>query len=165
MKTKAPYLLLLFAFTIAKAQSFQPSVIASSGSTATFSGGSMDWTIGEVVTLTATVGSHSFTQGFNQPTSNSNPTGINKTSTPQFTVSCYPNPVTNKLFVDFSKASDTYILSVYTVDGKKLNEYMVIDCMQPVVIPFAKYTDGIYIVNIVSSETNQKSSFKVIKSN
>ena len=159
MKTKAPCLLLLFVCVIAKAQSFQPSVIASSGSYSAFSGGSVQWTVGEVVTETATIGSHSLTQGFNQPDSAKLLTGINPID-PQFTVSCYPNPVTDKLAVTFSNGQ--YTLSVYTITGQKLDEYTVVG--NYTTIPFSKYVDGVYMVSVVNNQSLQKSSFKVIKS-
>jgi hypothetical protein len=164
MKRKSPFVLLLFACIIAKAQTVQPSVIASAGNYSAFSGGSIQWTIGEVVTETATSGSHSFTQGFNQPDSSSLLTGVNKIGTPQFTISGYPNPVINNLSVTFS-AIGIYVLDIYTIDGKKLTEYTVTGSSEPMVIPFSKYPEGMYMVTVINAKTSQKSSFKVIKSN
>lgn len=153
-----------FAFAVVRAQSFQPSVIASAGTSNNFLGGSIQWTIGEVDTETFTSGNYSFTQGFNQPDSSNLPTEVSKISTPQFTVSYYPNPVIGNLNLFFSKSTGTYILQIYGMVGEKISETSISGSSEPIVIPFNKYSEGMYILTLINSETSQKVSFKVIKS-
>lgn len=63
------FLCILFAiaFQTANAQSFVREVIGSAGAFATSPNGSMEWTIGEVMTETYDGSNNFFTQGFHQP--------------------------------------------------------------------------------------------------
>lgn len=69
MKTLFLFISILFAFTNQniKAQSFAREVIGSAGTFATSSYGSMEWTMGEVMTETYVNSGYAFTQGFHQP--------------------------------------------------------------------------------------------------
>lgn len=60
-------ILLVFATQSIKAQSLARHVIGSAGTFATSPFGSMEWTIGEVITETYTNTGFVFTQGFHQP--------------------------------------------------------------------------------------------------
>lgn len=69
-------------------------VIASQGDSYSNSSGSIDYTIGEVVTFTATDGSNDLTQGFHQ--TNWNFLGLDDYA-PNFEVGVFPNPTENYL--------------------------------------------------------------------
>jgi hypothetical protein len=156
--------LLLFVFTLTKAQSFQPTVIASAGDTATFSGGSIQWTVGEAVIEMDASGGYFFTQGFNQPDSiEAGATAVSEVNTLPFAVSCYPNPVTDNLFIVLPK-TDSYMLAIYNMNGEKMSSYNIAGSPDPIVIPFSKYADGMYMIGIINNKNQQQLSLKVIKS-
>jgi gliding motility-associated-like protein len=69
MKTYLLIIIISFTFTFqnVKAQSFARDVIGSAGTFATSTYGSMEWTIGEVLTETYASTGYFFTQGFHQP--------------------------------------------------------------------------------------------------
>ncbi|MDP3929972.1 MAG: gliding motility-associated C-terminal domain-containing protein [Bacteroidota bacterium] len=68
-KTFLSFICISFAFTFQnlKAQSFAREVIGSAGTFATSAYGSMEWTVGEVMTETYASNGNFFTQGFHQP--------------------------------------------------------------------------------------------------
>jgi len=67
MKKLFTFLLIVFLFFTIKAQTTSPQVISSSGDSYITATASLSWTLGEVSTETYSGGSHTLTQGFQQP--------------------------------------------------------------------------------------------------
>lgn len=141
-------------------QSFQPTVIGSAGTFATSASGSMSWTIGEVSTETYSSASNFFTQGFHQP--ESIPISVNEISSSQ-NISIYPNPVASNLNIDFSGVSGSYSLYIYDMLGQLLRKENISASQRQLTIPFSNYADGIYLLNIINTESNTRNSYKINK--
>src|SRR6266542_2669033 len=107
--------LLIFVSTKISAQSFSPTVIGSAGTYASSSGGSMAWTIGEIMVETYSGTNNFFTQGFHQPDS------VTITVVPNYsfsTISVYPNPTSGIFFIDLPAASGNYSIELFDAQGK-----------------------------------------------
>ena len=143
------------------AQSFAPEIIGSAGTFATSASGSMSWTIGEVMTETYSSTGNFFTQGFHQPDSLviisvANPIVQN--------FSIYPNPVTDNLYLDFSGTSGSFTIEIFDMQGKILNSEIISSNEKKVKVSFSEFANGIYLLNIVNSESNTRNSYKINKS-
>ena len=158
-------LFLICSFTVCTAQSITPTVIATQGDYYSSSGGTVSWTLGEVVTETATASGNILTQGFQQPklmisTNVSNPE-------PLLSVTPYPNPVLDKLILDFSNStSGNYTLEIFDMQGKKLsneNFSFLSSSVKQHTLSFSNYANGFYVLTVINSDKNFKKSFKINK--
>ena len=150
-----------FAFQNASAQSFQPTVVGSAGTFATSASGSMSWTIGEVMTETYSPAGNFFTQGFHQPPDNFIVIAVSDPSVE--TISIYPNPVASNLIIDFSSAIGNYSICIYDMLGNVLRKENVSANQKQLNIPFLQFADGVYLLDIVNSASNSRSSYKINK--
>ncbi len=137
------------------------SVTASAGAFATFSGGSMTWTLGEVVTDTYSPSGYFFTQGFNQPDTAFVTALPNDLSVADIFI--YPNPVAENLVVDFSAVNGKYLAEVLDMQGKILRKEFIAEDKKQLQISFSTYADGIYMLSIINTETNSRNSYKINK--
>ena len=80
------------------AQSLAPQVVASGGGSGTVAGVSLDFTVGELVTTTATSGSTTLTQGFQQPPVIET-VGRNDAAPAAGQLVLYPNPSAGNTFL------------------------------------------------------------------
>ena len=150
----------VFAFLTANAQSAPQTVIASAGNFATFTNGSMTWTLGEVMTETYAPTGYFFTQGFNQPdtmyvTFVSNPASPN--------ISVYPNPVVENLVIDLSLSTGTHLLEIFNMQGQLLRKESIAASENRVSISFSEFANGIYLLNITSTGSNIRNTYKINK--
>ena len=152
-----------FVVKTTNAQSFQPAVIGSSGTYTAFSGGSMAWTIGEAITETFSPSGYFFTQGFHQPDT----TYINAVSEINTEkISIYPNPVLDNLIIDFSSSSGNYTIEIFNTLGQVMTKEFVLGGLsgqKQIKISLHEFVCGVYLLNIVSEEANNKSSYKINK--
>ena len=157
-------LLLLFPFasSFLHAQSTSPDVIASSGDYFSNANYSVAWTLGEAMGETYSSANNFLTQGFHQPdygtltfTENQN-SGIN--------IIAFPNPVINDLNISFGNSKGTYLIKVFDAIGNLLvvNSF-VSNGHSSFQIPFSIYSSGIYLLQIINSNTFSKSSYTIIK--
>ena len=142
-------------------QSFSPAVIGSSGTFATSASGSMTWTIGEVMTETYSSAGNFFTQGFHQPDTTTL-TIVNDFNSSSLSI--FPNPVLNNLYIDFSNTSENYFIELFDMQGKLLHRENVSDNANPLMLSFCDFSEGVYLLNIVNQESYQKKFYKIIKS-
>ena len=159
--------LLLFLFTVTvnisgtTAQSFTPDVIASAGIFATSAEGSMSWTIGETMTETYSPGSNFFTQGFHQPDLLLI-TAIQ--SYTENTISVFPNPVVDNLFIRFSVSSASYTIDIFDVQGNLVKKEIVTpNTSDNYRISFEDLSNGMYLIRIINTANNSINSYKVNK--
>lgn len=135
-------------------------VVSSAGNHADMSGYSVSWTTGEVVTQTMESASTKLTQGFQQPTFTL--IGLNERSMPD-NVSIYPNPFSNKLFINLAEST---IMSpeVWLTDATgKIVLQQKLHSGHTTTIDFPELGQGSYLFNIKAS--NQLYSFTLIKTN
>lgn len=151
-----------FGFENVNAQSIGPEVIGSSGTYATSAGGSMSWTIGEVMTETYSASGNYFTQGFHQPDSTF---GIGMSTPVAENFSMYPNPVVDNLLVDFSTGSGDHLIEIFDMQGQLLRTEFVPANESHFNFSFGGFENGVYLLNIINTETNTKSSYRIIKTN
>ena len=143
------------------AQSFQPTVIGSSGTFATSLSGSMSWTVGEVMTETYSPTNNFFTQGFHQPfpllaTIITNPVVPN--------IVVYPNPITDNLIIDLSNQKGNFNIEIFDMQGKLLRTETFSSGNTLINISFHEFANGTYLLNIINFNTNIFSSYKINKS-
>jgi hypothetical protein len=98
--------------TNAKAQEL--NVIAGSGTYTETSGGSVAWTLGEVVTATLVYPNHAVTQGFHQ--SDLIVVGIETYN--ELDISVYPNPTRD--FINIT-SSENARMTIYDIQGKLID--------------------------------------------
>lgn len=158
-------LFVVCSFTFSTAQSTTPTVVASQGDYYTAAGGSVSWTLGEIVTETESSSGHIITQGFHQPKRGVG-TGITAPMSGA-TVALYPNPVTDFLSLDFSNSfNGNYRVEIFDMHGKKLfteNFSLLAASNKQHNISFSDCADGIYLLNIINPENNFKQSYKINK--
>lgn len=152
---------LLLFFQNTNAQSITPDVIGSAGTYATSASGSMSWTIGEVITETSSSGNNFFTQGFHQPDTSF---VISVSNQSAGIVSIYPNPVVTNLVIDLSGARGIYSIEIFDMLGNILRkENMSTENQKQVNIPFREFANGMYLLNIINTESYSRTSYKINK--
>jgi hypothetical protein len=116
------------------------------------------WTLGDIVVNTIGSGNNTgtATQGFIQP-EYYNATGILNIAG-SLKISAYPNPVTDRLTLDFQDAT-VYTWTLYGLDGKKLEAGQSDD--DATSIDFSGYPAGKYLLNLRSEHITQ--SIVIIK--
>ena len=135
------------------AQSLAPQVVASGGGSGTVSGVSLDFTIGEAVTTTATAGSTTLTQGFQQPPVVET-VGREDVVPSAGQLVLYPNPSAGNTFlrVDAPQHGELQLV-VYDAVGKRIyaNTRQLTGGEQHLELPTATLSAGHYTVAFVSA--------------
>ncbi|MGP8215242.1 MAG: T9SS type A sorting domain-containing protein [Bacteroidia bacterium] len=162
MKSKVHFTLLFYFFIVlGNSQSITPHVISASGAYVESASCSMTWTLGEIMTDTYSSADNFFTQGFNQPDT----TMI--TSLPSLyhsgNITIYPNPVINYLIINLSDSPGKHIICFYNMLGQLLLQENIPASQQQLKISLNEFANGLYLLNIISSETNLSNSFKINK--
>jgi hypothetical protein len=162
MKSKLQLTILFSLFVIiTNSQSLTPSVIGASGAYITSTSCSMTWTVGEVMTDTYSSASNFFTQGFNQPDSDF-VTAIVSLS-PEENILIYPNPVIDYFIIDLKHAPGNHTICLYNIWGQMLLQENIPKGYLQIKIPIQEFANGLYLLNIINSESNLSSSFKINK--
>ena len=144
------------AFCLASIANLQAqSVLSSGGRTFASSEGTMDWTLGEVITETYQQDPGYLTQGFHQTFSDSD-MGPN--------IEVYPNPTPDFLNV-YHPLKGNYIIEVFNTIGKKVTNIVYSTNQNSSVqeIDLRNYSSTLYLLFIRNIESGKKSTFKIIK--
>ncbi len=155
-KTIASIALVLLGFGGLYAQ----ETVSTTGGNAIGSGGSLSYTVGQVVYTTHTGTNGSVAQGVQQPYEISTVTGFNET-TIHLEIVVYPNPTTNllQLKVESQELEDLRFqlidLQGETIENKKVLEMQTTISMEA--LPKA-----VYFLNVISNNQAVK-TFKVLK--
>jgi hypothetical protein len=106
--------LLLFSSNVSAQGQY---IISGSGTYSELSGGSISWTLGEVVIVTTSHTDHDLTQGFHQP----DLYYVSITEVPQASpvISVYPNPADDILNV--TSSDEQTRMSIYDMQGKLID--------------------------------------------
>jgi|SRR5690554_5274682 len=136
---------------------FGQEVISSQGETYTNSNASIDFTIGEVVSNTATDGSYDLTQGFHQ--TNWKFLGVDN-HIQNFDAIVYPNPMGNDLFIQTENFEQmAYIL--YDATGRVVSENQLDNSKTG--IDVSNLAPSTYSLVLINENKEKIKTFKLIK--
>jgi hypothetical protein len=132
----------------------------SSGGDATGSGGTVAYSIGQVVYTTNTGGNGSVAQGVQQAYEIFT-VGINETEL-NISLSIFPNPTANNLTLQISDYNNEKLsYQLFDIQGKLLSNGQV--NAQQTQIYTSSLPTATYFINVVNQENKQVQSFKIIK--
>jgi len=134
-----------------------------SGSNATGTGGSVSYTVGQVVYTVVVGTSGSVEQGLQQPYKISLITSLEGTERISLEYSAYPNPATHSITLkveDFNTTALTYQL--YDLSGKQLESKKVTAIETS--IDMSDFVQAIYLLKVIDGNREVK-IFKIFKSN
>jgi len=132
----------------------------SAGGDATGNGGSVAYSVGQIVYTTHTGSTGSVAQGVQQAYVISS-IGINETEL-NSSLSLFPNPIVDNLTLqisDFNKEKLSYLL--FDTEGKLLTNGQVI--AKQTQINTASLPPATYFIKVLNQENKQVESFKIIK--
>lgn len=149
------------------AQSITPSTLNASGGSASISGRTYEWSIGEMTLVhTATAGSFTVTQGLLQPKPSQ--VGVNDVPLGIDQLSVYPNPTDNFVYLE-TKLNAAAVLqySLYDVLGRSLiiRDYKIPSGQERIKIDLAPFAAGSYYLNVHVQQQGQsyRNSFEIKK--
>lgn len=138
----------------------QESVNAT-GNNASGNGGSVSYSVGQVVYTTNSGTSGSVAQGVQQPYEISVVTGIEEAKGINLSISAYPNPVTDKLILSVDNFElSTLNYQLYNINGRFLQTQELTGSKTQ--IDMETYSPAIYFVRVISGNQVVK-EFKIIK--
>ena len=160
MKLLSLFLFVLFFSQTLDAQNISRQVLASAGSSSKTNNFQIDWTIGEVSTITYKQNDCIVSQGFHQSVFNIS--SIGDTSYEAVTVSIYPNPTREQISVNFrSTNNETKRIEVVDLMGRI---YHQIETNKPTnKLNLITLKKGIYLIRIFGLDGSNLGTYKVIK--
>lgn len=154
------FLLVFFCFGL-QAQ----TAVLSSGGDASGSGGSISYSVGQVVYTTASSSTATIMQGVQQPYEIFVVIGIEEAKDISLSYDIYPNPVSDvvKLKVDDAKVANIGSLHYYLYDitGNVLESKRITE--KETEITMGKYAKAAYFLKITDDNKKEWKTFKVIK--
>jgi len=148
---------LLSLIFVSKSQSVSNNVISSSGESYSESQYYLDYSVGEIVVETISNQSFILTQGFQQ--GNLDVSEI--TNKNNIIINIFPNPVTNKIIINFKQFFDyKFALILSDINGNLIIERDLHH--NNFEIDFSNYPIGVYNIRIFDNEGIKK-SFKILK--
>lgn len=142
------------------AQCIEPSALVSSGGFGEGKGGSLSWTVGQLVSETRMHEGGVVTEGVQQPLFNI--FLIRETPTP-LSMLLFPNPVHENLLVTLRGAEDDIILILYDILGTPISRHMLPQGDSMLRIPVAQLAEGMYLLAALSPEGKRLEVYKFIK--
>jgi len=135
-------------------------VISSAGTTASGSSVQLSWTVGETIIETFTGTTVIVTQGFHQ--GKLTITAIESEALPSITITVFPNPVNDKLKIEFSDFNtEKYFFELTDIKSRIVYKGMIVT--NPQTIDMNPVTSGIYLLRIGTLRKNHWQTYKVIK--
>ncbi len=156
LKPIAMLLLALLWVCLAQAQ----ESVNSTGGNATGSGGTVSYSIGQVVYTTNTGSNGSVAQGVQQPYEILT-VGINENE-PKISLSVFPNPIGDNLILqvnDFEHSTLNFQLC--DIQGKQISKGQII--AKQTQINTASLSSATYFIHVVNQENQKIQNFKIIK--
>jgi hypothetical protein len=137
-------------------------VIASAGAEVESTGGSMSYTIGEMVVTSTINDDGALTQGYQQGFLT--PTAIDEIPA-ELELSLYPNPASDFIIIESKSLTDFEQITMYDMSGRLIwsqDGNNSID--NRLTVDFTGHAAGNYIIRLADSDKNQSYSYSVIKS-
>ena len=159
-------LIFLFSFltigAIVNAQSADQNVIGSAGGYDTTSNVKVSWTVGEVVTETATDGNNTLTQGFHQTNLTITQIEEDLINTDNFSINIYPNPAVHSVSMEVTAESIKGLkYELNDNNGKLLLKGNFLNKTEK--IDFTIYQPSIYYIRIYNDKGTFADTYKVVK--
>lgn len=148
--------MLLAASLFAAAQ----EVVSAAGETNKTANTEVSWTIGETVIETFSNNSNTLTQGVHQ--TKLTITAISDTDWPDLEIKAFPNPVGDKLNVEFNALPEKMSFVVVDIVGKTIQRDFIKS--DKTILDFSKVTAGQYILKIQTEAGEPVQTFKIVKS-
>ena len=156
-KVKLSFLLLGLGLTGLQAQNAVPAT----GGNASGSGGTVAYSVGQVVYTTNTATNGSVVQGVQQPFEISVVTGIEEAKGINLAVSAYPNPTTDFLNLKVENYDNTNLsYQLFDMNGKLLESKKITGNQTSIVM--SNLVPATYFVKVTESNKEVK-TFKIIK--
>ena len=156
-KVKLSFLLLGLGLTGLQAQNAVPAT----GGNASGSGGTVAYSVGQVVYTTNTATNGSVVQGVQQPFEISVVTGIEEAKGINLAVSAYPNPTTDFLNLKVENYDNTNLsYQLFDISGKLLESKKITGNQTSIVM--SNLVPATYFVKVTESNKEVK-TFKIIK--
>lgn len=144
------------------AQDVKPSVIASAGNYSEVSGVSLSWTLGEPVIATATDGTNTLTQGFQQ--SNYDVVAIEVKPVSFLDLSVFPNPATDLLSMKWTgKEGVDVTIRLYDISGKLIFEQKTKSTVELGSLNVSNLARAQYVLQVFSEDLDFEKKFNIIK--
>lgn len=165
MQSNKRLLSIVFLFIVGLTSLQAQETIPASGGNATGAGGSVSYTVGQVVYTTNVGADGSVAQGVQQPYEISVVTGVDQFKNVTLTCRAYPNPTTNFLTLEIvGEMPELFSASLYDLNGKLLQSLKVTG--PETTIPMETYAPATYFLKIeakTNSTSNNLKTFKIIE--
>ena len=148
--------LLLSVVLALSINSYSQEVISTQGDSYINTNGSIDFTIGEVISNTTSSGEIELTQGFHQ--SNWNFLSIDNHGK-NIEATVYPNPMGSQLNINTSPNKLSYVM--YNAQGKLIAKNQLNS--QETIIDVILYAPGSYSLVLINKNKEQLKTFKLLK--
>jgi len=133
--------------------------VTASGGNASGSGGSISYTVGQVVYTSSNSSSGSISQGVQQPYEISVISGIDNLQ--GITLIAYPNPTTNNLTLNIeNKEEKQFVASLFDINEKLLSKQVITN--NETTIPMEQFSVSTYFLKVFDGKKEIK-TFKIIK--
>jgi len=161
MKVKSIGVIILFIFTLSFSTLLAQECVNASHGNALGSGGSLSYSIGQVVYQTYTGTSGSIAEGVQQPYEISVITGIEEANGINLSFSAFPNPTTHYLSLSVDKFEISNLsYQLYDVQGNLLQNEKISSTQTRVSL--SNYIPATYFLKVIR-ETKDVKTFKIIK--
>ena len=163
MKNKKTKLSALLLLGIGFNQVYAQQATTASGGDASGSGGSVAYSVGQIVYTTYTGSNGSVAQGVQQPYEISITTGLLETDI-KLNLSAYPNPTTNYLMLQIdasaSLSNQSMSYQLYDISGKLLESNTIV--ASSTTITMEALPTATYLLKVTQNNKEVK-TFKIIK--
>ena len=159
MKNKKTKLTALLLLGIGFNHVYAQQATTASGGNASGSGGSVAYSIGQIVYTTNTGTTGSVAQGVQQPYEISITTGLLETDI-NLNLSAYPNPTTNYLMLQIDNYDKALSYQLYDISGKLIESNTVV--ANSTTIKMEQMQTATYFLKVTQNNTLVK-TFKIIK--
>jgi len=140
---------------------YAQTAVPATGGNASGSGGSVSYSVGQVVYTTNTGANGSVTQGVQQPFEISVITGLEEAKGISLSVSAYPNPTTDFLNLKVENYDNTNLsYQLFDISGKLLESKKITGNHTSIVM--SNLVPATYFVKVTESNKEVK-TFKIIK--
>jgi Secretion system C-terminal sorting domain len=150
-------LLLIASLTAYSLSCLGQQLVNSTGDTFSNATLTVEYSVGEIATLTLNANQQTVTQGLLQP-SYKGPTGSNELFKAHYALNYYPNPVTETLHIE-TDFRDFRTLSIYALDGKLIRK-QVFDYQD---ITLESLPAGSYFLTLSDEQNIYFKTLKLIK--
>ena len=150
---------LILSFVISISLCAQSS-INSTGAEATGQGGSLSYSVGQVVYSSSSSSAGAVSAGVQQAYEVSVATQVSETNL-NIDASVYPNPTTDFLMLNVPEIEENYIYQVTDINGKQLNTGPINNIQTS--LDFSSYVVGTYFIKLSGQANSNIKTFQVIK--